>query len=268
LLFDAATLGPLLEGWPANTDMRPILDLGAERARFLDRFAAGLYSFADHPVNLHRILARAPMAPVPYDTISIVAITPIEQRALAGWLGTAGRSGEPPPLPEWTSAVLRLGQFTDQLSAGPPPDGDWTRWVNEFARVEHDLHGRAVGGSDSAFYGTVDRYLSAHRAPEEVTAVVSLIRGLRQLDLEAAAAAADRMQVTNPAAPQMLAPDILLDAAVVAYLGAGRPDRARAAFDALSGRGGRPRGHVRSLVLQALVRAALERGAAQGGEGG
>ena len=96
LLFNHQTLGPLLEEWPANTDQLPLLEERAERARFLGAGAEGLFTFADHPVN--RILARAPMAPVPYDPMPIIGIAPLERRALAGWLAAAGRSGEVPPV--------------------------------------------------------------------------------------------------------------------------------------------------------------------------
>ena len=63
--------------------------------------------------------------------------------------------------------------------------------------------------------------------------------------------------VGHSAFAQLLPPPILLDAAIAAYLGAGRPESARAAFDALAPKTGRPAGHVRNLVLDALVRAAL-----------
>src|SRR5207302_1481567 len=41
-LIDRAALAPLLDGWPdVNSDFHPILDLGAERTRFMRRRATG-----------------------------------------------------------------------------------------------------------------------------------------------------------------------------------------------------------------------------------
>ena len=84
LLFDHRLMGPLLERWPANTDTRPLLDTRAERARFLGGGADGLYSFAEQPFNLTRILSGARLAPLPYDFPPIIGIAPVERRALAG----------------------------------------------------------------------------------------------------------------------------------------------------------------------------------------
>jgi len=258
LLFDHQTLGPLLEHWPANTDELPVLEERAERARFLGAGAEGLFTFADHPVNLPRILARAPMAPVPYAPMPIIGIAPLERRALAGWLTTAGRSGAVPPVPQWQAAVDGLKFFEDALALGPP--ADWRRWFDQFSLVEQVLHGRAAGWIDTTFYRKGHDYLRDNRAPDAVRASVELLRGLRALDLEAAAGAADRLRVTDATVPQLVPPSVLVDAAVAAYLGAGRPESARAAFDALSPKTGRPQGNVRNLVLDALVRAALKEG--------
>jgi hypothetical protein len=188
----------------------------------------------------------------------IIGIAPLERRALAGWLTTAGRSGAVPPVPQWQAAVDGLKFFEDALALGPP--ADWRRWFDQFSLVEQVLHGRAAGWIDTTFYRKGHDYLRDNRAPDAVRASVELLRGLRALDLEAAAGAADRLRVTDATVPQLVPPSVLVDAAVAAYLGAGRPESARAAFDALSPKTGRPQGNVRNLVLDALVRAALKEG--------
>ena len=162
-----------LEGWPANTDQLPLLEERAERARFLGAGVEGLFTFADHPVNLPRILARAPMSPLPYEPMPIIGIAPLERRALAGWLTTAGRRGGVPPVPQWQAAVDGLSFFEDALALGPP--ADWRRWFDQFALVEQVLHGRAAGWVDTTFYRNVRAYLSDNRAPAEVRASVELL---------------------------------------------------------------------------------------------
>ena len=122
------------------------------------------------------------------------------------------------------------------------------------------LHGRAVGWADTTFYQGVHGYMDGNAAPQAVRASVALLEGLRVLDLPAAAAAADALRVTDPSAPQLLAPSILVDAAVTAYLGAGEPAKARAVFDGRSAQAGRPPDDVRNRVLDALVDAAVGSG--------
>ena len=257
LLFDHRTMGPLLEGMRPNTDERPVLEERAERARFLGGGASGLFTFADHPVNLPRILSRLPLSPVPYDPPAIIGIAPLERRSLAGWLATEGRSGVQPPVEEWDSALAGFTYFQSQLRSMRAP-ADWKVWFEQFSLVEQVLHGRAAGWIDETFYRDVADYLIANRAPLTVEATVALVRGLRALDLETAAAAADQLRVTDPTVSQLLPPDVLLDATVAAYLGDAQPEKARAAFDVMAPLTGRAPDHVRNQVMDALIRSALQ----------
>lgn len=172
LLFDHRTLGPLLERWTANTDARPLLDTRAERARFLGGGADGLFSFADHPVNLTRILSRARFAPLPYDPPPVIGIAPVERRAIAGWLTRVGRSGQTPPFAWWDPAVSGLVAFERALGEGPP--ADWCEWFQGFALVEGVLHGRAAGWCDATFYDGVWDYRADHGAPAQLSGSRSL----------------------------------------------------------------------------------------------
>ena len=251
LLFDHRTLGPLLERWPANTDARPLLDTRAERARFLGGGADGLFSFADHPVNLTRILSRVRFAPLPYDPPPVIGIAPVERRAIAGWLARVGRSGQTPPFEWWDPAVAGLTAFERGLEEGPPVD--WGEWLRQFVLVEGVLHGRAAGWSDAMFYDNVADYIAEHDAPVTVRGSVALLEGLRTLDLPRASAAADALRLTERDAPQLLPSSVVLDAAVAAYLGSGEMSKAHAAFRAQLQRSGRSSNDIRNLVLGALV---------------
>jgi hypothetical protein len=132
-----------------------------------------------------------------------------------------------------------------------PPES-WTEWTRSFGRVEAELHGRSAGWVDTAFYGAADRYLQRAEAPDGVAAAVALLRGVRAHDLEAAAAAADRLG-SSPDADALLPPALRLDAGTAAYLGAGRPDDARRLYDALVGRSGRAADDLRNRILDALI---------------
>jgi hypothetical protein len=202
-------------------------------------------------VNVTRILSGERFTPLPYDPPPIIGIAPVERHALAGWLVLAGREDRTPPFEWWDPAMSGLLAFERALEGGPP--ADWRQWFEQFMLVEGVLHGRAAGWADTVHYEAVEGYLGRHGAPELVRETVALLRGLRTLDLAAASAAADALRLTDPTAPQLLPPGIALDAAVAAYLGAGRTDRARAAFEAQLPRTDRPPDDVRNLALAALV---------------
>jgi hypothetical protein len=124
--------------------------------------------------------------------------------------------------------------------------------VSAFIDAEVARHGRTTGWRDAAFYDAVHGFLDRQRAPDDVRASVELMEGLRSLDFERAAAAADRLQLRADRAP-LLPPRLLLDAAVAAYLGADHADRAAAAYDALAPRTGRAPDNARNRWLASLI---------------
>ncbi len=253
LLLEAAVARPLVRGWRANTDFHPILDTRAERARFLDHVALGLFSFARDPLDLSGIMARRRLEPGQDEPLPITRVVPITRQVLASWLAAGDQRG-PPAVTEWERALIRATVFGVRLGTLVPPES-WPNWLRAFAEVEEDLHGRSSGWVDTVFYDAVDGYLARVGAPDEMLGAVGVLRGVRGFDFESAAEATDRVGITRGASPP-LSPVLMLDAAVVAYLGAGRAAWARMAYDALAPLTGRPQGHMRNLLLDALIREA------------
>jgi spermidine synthase len=249
-LFDAEVFRPLLVGRAANDDYRPILDTRAEHARFLKLGAEGFVAFREADLDLPRILARRSLTPLPYDSLPITGITPLSARALAGWLAV-GDARPAAPFPDWQNALTREQSFRARVTGTDPPV-DWGAWARIFVQVETARHARTAGWIDAELYGSVERYLEGHDPPADVRATVALLEGIRTLDFAAAAAAADVLGATE--GPNRLVPTpLLLDAAVVGYLGSGRTDDARAAFRALAPHSGRSPSSARNLWLAAVI---------------
>jgi hypothetical protein len=255
-LFDQTTLRPLLDqGIRANSDFRPILDVGAERTRFERTSAEGAYSFANSRVHLQHLLAGATVAPESFQPTPTLGLAPAVQSALAAWLRGVLESGggmAPEHIPAWQDELLHLQTFLE-VSRGDDPVTSWQAWTAGFDRAETALHFGTVGWVDTTFYRIADDYLDRAGAPSEARAAVDLRRALALLDWEGVAAAADFLVSRVAAREPWVPPGTLLDAAVLAYLRVGRPTAARNALDLLVPRTGRATSNLRTRLLEALV---------------
>jgi spermidine synthase len=249
-VFDDDAMAPLVARSSANSDYRPILDARAERARFRRSYADGFFAFADHPLDVPRMLARRPMPPPTYDSIPVSDVPPMIRHALATWLTTGDARRTPPPHPGLFDEMVRETAFQNDIVLGLAPT-DWAAWVRRFVAIEGAHHGRAAGWVDEPFYRAIERFMDARGAPDEARATLALLEGVRTFDFPRAADAADRLGMARGAT--LMPPALLLDAAVAAYVGAGRVDAARAAYETLApATGGRP-GNAYDLWMAALV---------------
>jgi hypothetical protein len=257
LLFDETTLRPLLSGGVrANSDFRPILEAGAERARFEDRFAEGFYSLGSNRVDLRRTLAGERAAPP--DSVAVPparGLRPSVQRSLSAWLHHAlveGGAIAPEHFPDWQVSLVDLRDFLDDMGTGQAPSG-WLAWAQRFERVERDLHWGTAGWVDTTFYDAVYRYLDRTDPPPEARAAVDLMHGLGVGDLGRAAAAADVLVPAWREGQFWVDATVLLDVAVLSYARTGRNADARAAYRELAPDVGRTAGNLRDRLLLALI---------------
>ena len=256
LLFDEAVLRPLLDrGLPVNSDFHPRLDLGAERARFHRRFAAGAYSFATSPLDLTRLLAEERRPPTPFAMPPARGPLALVRAERGAWLRGAVEAGggiPPESFEEWTEALIHLQTFLF-LSSGDRQLGAWDTWGEGFSRAAGDLHWGTTGWTDTTFFRAARDFLERADGPPEAHAVVDLHEAVALFDWERAARAADLLVSPVGQGARWVPPAMLLDAAVVAYLGVDRATAARNAFRLLEPRTGRPPGHLRSRVLDAWI---------------
>lgn len=255
-LFDEITFRPVLDsGVRPNSDYRPILDLEAERSRFHQRSALGVYSLASSRVNLQRHVADRPLAPTDYHLPPAYGLLPTVLGERGAWLRQALEGGgglAPEEFPEWQNELVHLQTFL-LTDPGPGPHGSWELWSSSFLRAERALHWGLSGWVDDGFYRAVFGILDRSDPPPLARTVVELMHGYGAGEWERAAAAADRLIGPVGTGEMWIQPDLLLDVAVLAYLETDRPEAARAAIEELAPRTGRPDGDLRTRLLRALV---------------
>jgi len=256
LLFDETTFRPLLRrDAPTNSDFHPVLDLGAERARFERTSAEGVYSFAASRIDLHRALTDQARAPVAYSPVPTHGLAPAVFGGRGAWLRSvysAGAGIAPEDFSDWQYALLHLQTFLE-VTAGEAAVMSWPQWAVGFDRAESELHWGTNGWVDTTFYRTVYDYLDRADAPAEPRAAVDLRRA-SSLGLWSEASSAAALVVARTAeGEQWAAPETLLDVTVLSHLRAGRPEAARTALEVLLPLTGRSPRHLRSRLLEALV---------------
>jgi predicted membrane-bound spermidine synthase len=270
-VFGRRELAPLTETWESpNSDYRPILDLSAERARFLDSIADGAYGMAKDRFRIAAALGGWRMAPARSPGLPIPGLAPLRGRAIAVEIrrGLSDPDAEAAGFARVQVRTTRLG-FGRLLDApsDPADTGAWAGWVADFLRIEGALHAGTAGFVDEVFYGAVGAILARSHPPPEVQATVDFMHGLAgwQFD-EAARAARVLMRVLGsgpevedgeiPTSATMLAPldrGLLLDGAVVAFLVTGEPGLAAETLDRLADGTGRPPNDLRLRLLRAHI---------------
>jgi hypothetical protein len=260
-LLDRRALAPLLEaGGGANSDYYPVLDIGAERARYLRQRAAGLAELAEARFDFVAALQRSPMG-FGIDTVAPVADAP-RQRAQA--LAAAVRAPGAPDTNVQTGALSQaryaLARWHAVINAGRAPD-DWRAWLADFETMERVVHGAARGTADQAFFGPVSVFLERADAPQPVRDVVEFRRALRAWDFAGARASGDRLAAVAASRDAMLPPRDLLEGVVTAHLMLGEPRAADSLFrHLLPGVAWTP-GDLRMLLLAAYAEAGVRAGA-------
>jgi len=258
-IFDRRLLAPLLSEWSfVNSDFRPVLDAGAEKAFFRGDVAVGLASLADDPLDLARALAgRCDPAPGQAEE-PFLGLPPLWRGSLAAWLRT-GAEGEPPPgngiqgsagFRESREAYVSLAS----VLAGDGPPWDWATLMSEVSRTALDLHGRFPAVPDRAFFDALHGFLARTDPPPEALAAADFLSGLAELDLPRVSRATDLL--VEPVArgePWVPAP-LLVEGGVVSKLQEGDADGARRVYEALAGSGREVLPGLRGWLLQAFVR--------------
>jgi hypothetical protein len=256
LLFDETTLRPLLRaGVRPNSVYRPQLDLGAERARFEQATAEGVYSLGVSRIDFSRLLRERPTPRLAFRDVPAYGLRPAILWGRGAWLRethAAGGGVAPEGFPAWQSSLTGLQAFL-QIVRGSDPPASWAQWATVFEGVEAELHWGAVGWVDEAFYAEVYDYLERTNAPPLARAAVDFKHALALFDWPRATAAADQLVTRVSARERWMLPSTLLDGSVIAYIQAGRPTAALNALNLLGPLSGRAPDHLRNRLLAALV---------------
>ncbi len=248
-------LAPLLDQWAQpNSDFYPVLDLGAEKTRFMRDAATGFSSMWSQGFNVAAALMNKragqhddKLAVVP--ELGTVFSRAMSARTRRGGAITASDSVDFPGLVRFQQDKWA---FDAALASSEPPK-DWALWTLSFIHVEEILQRGTSGFLDSTFYASVDRFVRKHAAPPRVMQTIRFMRAVAELKYAEVSAAADSLLQLEKPGESILSPDYVRDAGVIAKLRLGDVVGARRMFDGLAHRVARSPGHFQTRLLEAYV---------------
>jgi spermidine synthase len=251
-LIDRRALAPLLDAWGGgNSDFYPVLDLGAERARFVRRSARGFVQLAASRFDLAAVLAGTRRAPATDTIAPVPRIARMQAQAMAASL-RAPAPAAPPPGDARSRARHAYERWSASLTDRRGP-ADWGAWLADFTVIESLVHGAAQGTVEVPFYTEVRGYMDRWNAPPGVRDVVELRRAAAAWDFPAAITRSAALMESVLAGQALISPDDFLDIAVAARIRAGDAAGARTVFQRLLPRGTRRPDDLRLLLLGAHV---------------
>jgi hypothetical protein len=251
---DRASLDPLFEsGIRPNSDFYPVLDLGAERARFLRGTASGVTGLAAGVLPY----LEAPELDVGPGGLAVGTALDRVLGVRVLQLATLLRQDlREKPDSEWTIGfgnteryLMRVWAAQSSSGRGPPM---WRGWTSDFWSVFRVLHGGRLG-PDSAFFAMAHGHARRFQAPEPVLGTIAFAEALAGRDMEAAATSARVLLAEARAGRHWLPADDLLDGAVLSLAAAGRAEEAREAYATLVGSSTRLPMDLRLILLNAYI---------------
>ena len=222
-----------------NSDYHPVLDLGAERTRYLKANADGMIALGGSRFNVAAALTARRLG---FGTES-QAVTPeigrVSELALSARLrltapAAADSAGNRAESEEVAKARTRLDNLGRALASASAP-ADWPLWVEDVRESERLLHGGTAGVVDEAFYARLRSYAARVRAPTPARAAISFLHGLAAWDFaEASHAGQALIDARERDGVDWLPPSLVRNGVVVARIQLGDFDGARSAFKAYS----------------------------------
>jgi spermidine synthase len=257
---DGSIFEPLLRSEVrANSDYRPILDVGAERARFLGLTADGLLYLHEERFGLARLASRVRIDPILDWPVPVPAIPRHRDLSMASAMRRPPQGIAPQEIDERLPAMLqrRARMQATFSAAGPPPD--WRGWVYQVAQAEMDWHLGTAGVVDEGFYGLLRSYMDRWQAPSEARTAVGYLHDLASWRLPEAARRADSLSALAAQGRDWMPPSLLLDGAVPAQLLVGDLEGARRTFGRVLPRVRRNPSDLRTRILRAHLEAPAAR---------
>jgi spermidine synthase len=185
----------------ANSDYFPVLDLGAERVRFLRENATGFTGLSEGRFDIVAALSGR-RADFGRSTITAMPDVP---RAIAQALGANLRALRVLPgqmtarmvqTEETRAAAYRLDQL-ERMSATNRAPTDWHRWVEHVTLSDNELHSGTAGVVDSAFFRNLKAFAARVGAPAEARASVDFLHGIGAWNWPEVIAASNVLQASK-----------------------------------------------------------------------
>ena len=250
-------------GRKANSDFHPVLDLGAERARYSRQRAVGFAGLGADRLDVAAMLAgrripfsgetRSPIADIA--ALEALASGARVRQRLSTTAGQAEPLGSTAIEQELELSLFRHQLLQESIRSGSAPPS-WRYWVRLALDVEGHLHGGTSGVADEAFFQPLFTYMNAQSAPAIAVAAMDFRYGLATWDFHRVARAAEVLADSAGNELEWIPPAELRDGAVIALLAVGDVSGARTAFSRFSSRVGDDRDDLRSWLIAAHLRVA------------
>jgi predicted membrane-bound spermidine synthase len=260
---DDVVFRSLLEDWQeTNSDFHPHLDLGADRARFVNDQADGFLELGTEVVDMAAALAERPLGPPPTVRPPPVNIARLAARSKAAYLLS---------LDSDTSKVVASGGglessryyyelWRNMVQSNNPPS-DWRTWLEHFRAVDADRSSGIAGVPDDELYALALGYVETQQAPNIVRLAVLYQQALAAWDTRAASRTLDLiLSETNRQGGSMhrltewIPATLLVEGGVTAKLAIGDRRGARNLYEALEALYPHPANHLRRMLVESLVK--------------
>ena len=269
--FNREALAPLLDDWARpNSDFFPILDLGAERTRFLQIPASGFLESASGPFDAADAFLpavdwrdgprRTPVPQIPMGR-ALVLRNQLQRMFAAQESGDPKWAENPGGTDSSQDLELRHALYRSQVAHAlmglPEAPVDWVSWLRQL--LEGGGWGAPTGWQvmDPAYLSSVHDAASALGAPSGVLAAVTFLQALDHRDWPALISPSEALAEEIREGRRWINPGVVLDAGVIARLFGGSPAEAGDFFQRLAPLSGRSFQDLRMRLLQAHLDRAL-----------
>jgi len=252
-LADRPAFAPFLDMWGyPNSDFYPVLDMGAERTRFLRGSASGFVMLRYEGFNIPAAVGQHRFGALPDPSIGVQGVHRLQLLRIAASI-RAGIASDDSTVsdPAVAEALARYRNWERQL-AGTDDDVDWTFWINDFRQAERDRDGGMDGVVDTEFFESVYAFVDAREHPALLRSAIDFHYGLASWDFDLAGRAADDLAATGEGA-KWIGADLLVEGGVTAKLLTGDVDGARRLYQALLDAYERDPEHLRRRLLEAYL---------------
>ena len=251
-IIDATTLAPLARSSGANSDFYPILDLGAERSRYVKEGAMGFVGLSGDRFGLATLLEARRLRPSEATYSVLFGVPRLDAMELGARVSRGEFTGATGP----QLGAAERARLVHLLLASDKPPVDWHVWVDAVREAEETRAAGSIGSADTALFGEVSRYLARQNPPAEVRAAVAFLHGLSAFNLTESADAAVPLVTAALRGDYWLPADLLRDGAVVSLLHIGDVTNARFVMDKLGSVTTHAPNDIRGQLLSAWVRRA------------
>jgi hypothetical protein len=238
-----------------NSDFYPVLDLGAERTRFLGHVASGLINLSSArfditapSVDRRSLPTEELVAPIPsiarMRALAVSALLRDPQAELT--LAEEERDGS------LTARRYAIDRWQASISGDRPP-ADWRRWLESFATIEQNLHGGLQGVVDERFYREARAYLNRVDTPDAVRHVVDFREGRAAWEFEQVVRSGNALLAGVKAREGWISAGEFLDGFTVAALELGEARLAYDVFRDVAKLTGRPPTDLTMHLLRARI---------------